>query len=86
MQQYIIVVALKYVKYFETCHGSFIILFNFKHKSSHIFALYPILVNTILGIEGLFRVATAQGKQGIWFLLFPDRENTGNFVLTQGKI
>ena len=29
------------------------------------------------------RVATAQG---IWFLLFPDRENTGNFVLTQGKI
>ena len=32
------------------------------------------------------RVAMAQGKQGIWFLLFPDRENTGNFVLTQGKI
>ena len=32
------------------------------------------------------RVATAQGKQGIWFLLFPDRENTGNFALTQGKI
>ena len=31
-------------------------------------------------------MATAQGKQGIWFLLFPDRENTGNFVLTQGKI
>ena len=34
----------------------------------------------------LIRVATAQGKQGIWFLLFPDRENTGNFTLTQGKI
>ena len=32
-----------------------------------------------------FRVATAQGKQGIWFLLFPDRENTGNFAVTQGK-
>ena len=31
------------------------------------------------------RVATAQGKQGIWFLLFPDRENTGNFAVTQGK-
>ena len=30
------------------------------------------------------RVATAQGKQGIWFLLFPDRENTGNFAVTQG--
>ena len=33
-----------------------------------------------------YRVTTAQGKQGIWFLLFPDRENTGNFALTQGKI
>ena len=33
----------------------------------------------------LYRVATEQGKQGIWFLLFPDRENTGNFVVTQGK-
>ena len=37
----------------------------------------------IFGGEG--RVATAQGKQGIWFLLFPDRENTGNFVIAQGK-
>ena len=27
-----------------------------------------------------FRVATAQGKQGIWLLTFPDRENTGNLV------
>ena len=35
--------------------------------------------------EHYIRVATAQGKQGIWFLLFPDRENTGNFVITQGK-
>ena len=26
------------------------------------------------------RVATAQGKQGIWMLTFPDRENTGNLV------
>ena len=37
------------------------------------------------------RVATAQGKQGIWFLLFPDRENrefcfdTGKNSETQGK-
>ena len=31
------------------------------------------------------RVATAQGKQGIWFLLFPDRENTGKVFETQGK-
>ena len=27
-----------------------------------------------------YRVATAQGKQGIWLLTFPDRENTGNLV------
>ena len=35
------------------------------------------------------RVATAQGKQGIWMLIFPDRENTGNLVIlifTQGKL
>ena len=32
------------------------------------------------------RVATAQGKQGIWLLLFTDRENTGNFVLTRKKL
>ena len=25
-------------------------------------------------------VTTAQGKQGIWLLTFPDRENTGNLV------
>ena len=34
------------------------------------------------------RVATAQGKQGIWLLTFPDRENRGNLVnlfFTQGK-
>ena len=35
------------------------------------------------------RVATAQGKRGIWLLTFPDRENTGNlvnlFFFTQGK-
>ena len=28
----------------------------------------------------LYRVATAQGKHGIWLLTFPDRENTGNLV------
>ena len=28
----------------------------------------------------LNRVATAQGKQGIWMFTFPDRENTGNLV------
>ena len=25
---------------------------------------------------------TAQGKQEIWFLLFPDRKNTGNSAVT----
>ena len=28
----------------------------------------------------LIRVATAQGKQGIWLLTFPDREKSGNLV------
>ena len=28
----------------------------------------------------IIRVATAQRKQGIWLLTFPDRENTGNLV------
>ena len=28
-------------------------------------------------------MATAHRKQGIWFTVFPDRENTGNFAVTQ---
>ena len=47
---------------------------------------YASYWNAFLFLEILFRVATAQGKQGIWFLLFSDMENTGNLVLTQGKI
>ena len=31
------------------------------------------------------RVAMAQGKQGIWLSLFPDRENTGNLGTAQEK-
>ena len=37
----------------------------------------------------MFRTATAQGKQGIWMLTFPDRENTGdlvNLIFYTGKI
>ena len=59
------------------------------------FLLYDILVSISVVVDKFIfgqarsrRVATAQGKQGIWFLLFPDRENTGNLVLTfsrQGK-
>ena len=30
--------------------------------------------------RSMIRVATAQGKQGIWLLTFPDGENTGNLV------
>ena len=40
-------------------------------------------------INYFYRVATAWGKQGIWMLTFPDRENTGNLVIlifTQGKL
>ena len=52
--------------------------------------IVPIVISLkhMVSQHGKFctRVATAQGKQGIWLLLFPDRENTGNFALTQGKI
>ena len=44
------------------------------------------VMNLVDRVDSINRVATAQGKQGIWFLLFPDRENTGNFALTQGKV
>ena len=37
------------------------------------------ILNFIFKLYSL-RVATAQGKQGIWLLTFPDRENTGNLV------
>ena len=50
-----------------------------------LFSILRITFFYFLNNELNVRVATAQGKQGIWFLLFPDRENTGNFVLTQGK-
>ena len=36
------------------------------------------------GVTYMDRVATAQGKQGIWLSLFPDRENTENLGTTQG--
>ena len=31
------------------------------------------------------RVARSPGKQDIWFLLIPYRENAGNFAVAQGK-
>ena len=34
-------------------------------------------------------MSTTQGKQGIWLLTFPDRENTGNlvnFIFYTGKV
>ena len=46
---------------------------------------YSCLTKNISYKVSIYRVATAQGKQGIWFLLFPDRENTGNFAVTRGK-
>ena len=35
---------------------------------------------------GHCRVGTAQGKQGILFLLFPDRQNTEIFLVRQGNL
>ena len=42
--------------------------------------LKALSVNNIYEGSDYIRVATAQGKQGIWLLIFPDRENTGNLV------
>ena len=52
-----------------------------------------ILVNYVAhtSVGKWVRVATAQGKQAIWFLLFPDRKHrefcsdTGKNLPTQGK-
>ena len=44
------------------------------------FACDMFLTLIRLQFLSLRRVATAQGKQGIWLLTFPDRENTGNLV------
>ena len=40
--------------------------------------LLPVTVTSRFSC--VFRVATAQGKQGIWLLTFRDGENTGNLV------
>ena len=51
----------------------------------------PVFIDAKVNVRSLSEgftentVATAQGKRGIWFLFFPDWENTGNFALTQGK-
>ena len=34
----------------------------------------------VSAVRSNITVATAQGKQGIWLLTFPDRENTGNLL------
>ena len=42
-----------------------------------------------MSLKVLIRVATAQGKQGIWLLTFSDRENTGilvNLIFYTGEI
>ena len=46
----------------------------------HLHALRMVLKLCRLKLSYFNRVATAQGKQGIWLLTFPDRENTGNLV------
>ena len=38
-----------------------------------------------MGHRRVSRVATAQGKQGIWFLIFPDREKHREFCFDTGK-
>ena len=54
----------------------------------HIYSKYMLITFFVIlscsfqmaGFFWYFRVATAQGKQGIRLLTFPDRENTGNLV------
>ena len=52
-------------------------IFETTHPHKHVTHYSTVVV--------IDRVATAQGKQGIWFLLLPDRENTWNFAVAQGK-
>ena len=40
--------------------------------------IFKTLFVSCLLVRAKLRVATAQGKQGIWMFIFPDRENTGN--------
>ena len=49
-----------------------------KHKHTDLIEIITYPHTRTVTIENKIRVATAQGKQGIWFLIFPDRENTGN--------
>ena len=51
-----------------------------KQTSDSLYDLYISLSRSTVTFPILIRVATAQGKQGIWLLTFPDRENTGNLV------
>ena len=54
-----------------------------KHSTSKMYNFFAVYSKFVKILEVLIvRVATAQGKQGIWFLLFPNRENTGNFAVT----
>ena len=44
-----------------------------------------VLIQKLQNCNIYIMMATAQGKQGIWLSLFPDRENTGNLGTTQGN-
>ena len=54
-------------------------LWSFYHSLSTVITSSISSFRRIYG--KVIRVATTQGKQGILFLLFPDRKNTGNFVV-----
>ena len=48
-----------------------------KHRCTYVHLKIFILVDVVTLLY--------MDVRGIWFLLFPDRENTGNFSLAQGK-
>ena len=59
------------------------IIFMIKRMRFCLYIFGTLETSLFCNLQGsclLYRVATAQGKQGIWLLTFPDRENTGNFV------
>ena len=80
---YLILVILVLELRSHSCakHTLFFVLLSSPHITAgdtYTVSVENIVLNIAQGGHGT-------GKTGNWFLLFPDRENTGNFVVTQGK-
>ena len=68
------------------------VFFSGVNTSTALWAIVDIYGNTTAmefvgkyqNVQVFTSVAKAQGKQGIWLSLFPERENTGKISTTQG--